>query len=152
MKYLWIVLVGICTLGFLSCGEDSTGAKNSEGIWVADLGEKGGVSITYQLDFSYEPQLLEGLYFDGTLSDGILGTYEFNAEGLAITTDKCVAEFGDALSKEHCEGLGSVESRPIFKTESGYILVRTSRIYEVTEGGESQEIIEYDTIPFQKLI
>ncbi len=150
MKYLWMSLISICVLGFWGCGEDSTGGNQSDGVWVADLGEKGGVALTWRLDFSKEPQLLEGLYSDGILTTGILGAYEFDEDGLVITTDACVAEVGQQLSKENCEEFGKAESLPIYKTEAGYILVKTSNIYETTEGGESQHIVEYDTIPFIK--
>lgn len=150
MKYLWTCLVGICTLGMMGCGEDSTGANQSGEIWVADMGEKGGSSLTWRLDFTKEPQLLQGLYVDGFLYEGILGTYEFNAEGLLIATDECVDDFDGELSKDNCEDYGVSEQLPIFKTKTGYILVRTSITNEMTVGGEGQELIEYDTIPFVK--
>lgn len=150
MKYLWTCLVGICTLGMMGCGEDSTGANQSGEIWVADMGEKGGSSLTWRLDFTKEPQLLTGVYADGVMYTGILGTYEFNEDGLLIATDACVDGYGQLPSKAQCESLGELEQYPIFKTSKGYILVRTSITNEMTEGGEGQELIEYDTIPFVK--
>lgn len=145
MKYLWTCLVGICTLGMMGCGEDSTGANQSDEIWVADLGEKGGMSNTWRLDFTKEPQLLAGQYAGGVMFAGILGTYEFNDDGLLMTTDACVDEYGQAPSEAQCEGLGELEQFPIYKTQTGYILVRTS--YEIMDG---ETTVLNDTIPFKK--